>query len=244
MEASEYRAMYAVEDIHFWYRAMHGHVEALLGKLAPEASEILDAGCGTGGLATRLTAAGKIVTALDLREEALACCRERGLKNLVQGSVNALPFPESSFDAVLSLDVWYHCDVDDQQAACEAARVVRPGGIVLVNLPAYDSLRGHHDAVVHTARRYDRARLRTLFTGANLTPLYLTHWNTALFPLLAAMRLASKRVSRGTQSDVAPVPGWLNAALLRVLEAERTVFLKRPLPYGLSLLGVARKDSP
>jgi SAM-dependent methyltransferase len=241
VETSEYRAMFAVEDTHFWYRALHGHVLALLEKFAPDATDLLDAGCGTGGLAARLIEVGKAITALDLREEALAHCRERGLKNLVQGSVDALPFPDASFDAVLSLDVWYHRAVDDEKAAREAARVVRPGGIVLVNLPAYDWLRGHHDVVVHTARRYDRARLHRLFADVGLTPLYLTHWNAVLFPLLAAMRLASRNSAPSEKSDVAPVPEWQNAALLKVLETERRVFLKAPLPYGLSLLGVARK---
>ena len=243
MEASEYRAMFAVEDTHFWYRALHGHVLTLLEKFAPDAAEILDAGCGTGGFAARLTEAGKIVTALDLRDEALACCRERGLASLMQGSVNDLPFGGDSFDAVLSLDVWYHRAVDDEKAAREAARVVRPGGIVLVNLPACDWLRGQHDVVVHTARRYNKKSLRKLFTDAKLTPLYLTHWNTALFPLLAARRLASRRAAPSEKSDVAPVPEWQNAALFRLLEAERRVFLKSPLPYGLSLLGVARKEA-
>jgi SAM-dependent methyltransferase len=245
MHAREYEAMRAVEDSHFWYRALHVHIETLLARHAPEARTILDAGCGTGGMAARLEQAGKSVTALDLREEALVRCRERGLTRVVPGSVDALPFPDDHFDAVLSLDVWCHRAVDDGKAAREALRVLKPGGLLLLNLPAYDNLRGHHDIVVETARRYDKKTLKSLLNEANLEIIFTTHWNTALFPLLAASRLASRTILKKNenQSDVAPVNPAINAALLKILTLERTIFLKTPLPYGLSLLTVARKPS-
>ncbi len=243
MHTREYEAMRAVEDSHFWYQALHGNIEALLARHAPDARILLDAGCGTGGMAARLEQAGKIVTALDLREEALAPCRKRGLKHVAQGSVDALPFPDSQFDAVLSLDVWCHRAVDDKKAAAEAARVLKPGGFLLLNLPAYDNLRGHHDVVVETARRYDKNKLRALLEETGLNIVFLTHWNTTLFPLLAASRLASRTFPKKKvdQSDVSPVNPILNAALLQLLTMERQFFLKNPLSYGLSLLAVAQK---
>jgi SAM-dependent methyltransferase len=246
MHAREYEAMRAVEDSHFWYRALHGHVEALLARHAPDAQNILDAGCGTGGMAARLERAGKSVTALDLREEALAPCRERGLTRVVSGSVDALPFPDDHFDAVLSLDVWCHRAVDDHKAVREALRVLKPGGTLLLNLPAYDNLRGHHDIVVETARRYDKKTLKGLLNEPGLEIRFTTHWNTTLFPLLAISRLMSRITPKKNedQSDVAPVNPAINAALLQILTLERNIFLKNSLPYGLSLLTVARKPDP
>lgn len=237
--------MRAVEDTHFWYRALHGHVEALLNHLAPDAEVLLDAGCGTGGLAARLERAGKTVTALDLRDEALAHCQARGLKTVVQGSVSELPFPDASFDVYLSLDVWYHRAVDDEKAALEAARVLKPGGVSIVNLPAYDGLRGHHDVVVETARRYTKKTLLPLLSQAGLTLRFVTHWNSALFPAIAAARLLGRALPRkqSDASDVAPVHPSVNAALLKLLETERRLFLSRPLPFGLSLLAVAEKPT-
>ena len=94
MEIGEYERMFAVEADHFWYRTLHGHVLKLLKPEAPHAT-ILDAGCGTGMLAWRLTDAGFAVTGLDFSPEALRLAKTRGLENLIEGSVNALPFPDN-----------------------------------------------------------------------------------------------------------------------------------------------------
>lgn len=154
-----------------------------------------------------------------------------------------MPFPSPMrlYDAVVSLDVWYHQAVDDALAASEAARVVKPGGMVIVNLPAYDWLRGHHDLVVQTARRYTRPQVKKLLTDAGLKVTFCSHWNTLLFPVIVGVRLLSRlRKHNNESSDVAPVAPWLNKTLLGILAAERSL-LCLPLLYGLSILVVGRK---
>ena len=237
MEIGEYKRMFSVEADHFWYQTLHGHVLRLLQPTS--LCSVLDVGCGTGMLARRLTDAGYAVTGLDLSPEALRLAKTRGLETLVEGSVNALPFPENSFDAIVSLDAWYHQAVNDALAACEAARVVKPGGIVIVNLPAYDWLRSHHGEIVQTARRYTRPQGKKLFTDAGLEVTFCSHWNPLLFPTIVAVRLLS-RLRRDQSSDVVPVTPWLNKTLRTLLAIERPL-LSLPLPYGLSIFAVRRK---
>jgi SAM-dependent methyltransferase len=166
----------------------------------------------------------------------------------LRGSVSALPFRDASFDVVVSLDVLYHRAVaDDLAAARELGRMLRPGGILLLNLPAYDSLRSAHDRVIHTARRYTRARVAKLLAAAGLEPLRVRHWNTFLFPLAAAVRLWGRlraTVAGRTppeESDLHPVSPWLNEALRRVVGWELALRDRWDPPYGLSIVAVGRK---
>lgn len=247
MHADEYRRMFEVEQTHWWYLNLHDLVLDLLNRNPPasatERPEILDAGCGTGQMAVRFAERGAEVTAMDFSPHALELCRERGLTRLVGGSVNALPFDDASFDTVVSLDVLCHVSVEEDQAARELARVLRPGGTLVLNLPAYNWLRGQHDVVVHTARRYSRRRVRALLARAGLEVVSVGHWNTFLFPLAAAVRLASRWRMRGDDapSDVGPVHPLVNRTLRVVLAAERAVMRRVPLPFGLSVIAVARR---
>ena len=105
------------------------------------AGRVLDAGCGTGRNVRFLARYGE-VTGLDFSPVALDCCRQRGLTRLVRGSANALPFAAGSFDLVTSFDVLTSGGVQDAEALPESARVLRPGGHLLVRVAAYDALRG------------------------------------------------------------------------------------------------------
>src|SRR5207248_8255591 len=145
--------MRAVEDTHWWYLGMRAIASDLLASLPlPPAPLILDAGCGTGGNAALLERHGWLV-GVDLSDLALDLAAGRGHRPLARASVTALPFPDQTFDLVTSFEVLYHRAVGDDVAALgELRRVLRPGGHLLLRLPALDWLRGAHDAAVHTER--------------------------------------------------------------------------------------------
>src|SRR5947208_9194669 len=139
MQSNEYATMFRVEETHWWYQALHRLIFETLERELPDwrNKKILDAGCGTGAILQRLGSPEKNV-GIDLAPEAVAFCRERGLNNVRQGNICALPFEEASFDAVISSSVLYHEWVGDLAAAVrEMHRVLRPGGLALINVPAF-----------------------------------------------------------------------------------------------------------
>jgi SAM-dependent methyltransferase len=244
MRPAEYEAMYRVEDTHWWYSALRRHVTQAVTAEARRLGRpprVLDAGAGTGGMLARLSGLAERY-GIEIAPEAIRYCRERGLERMVRGSVTQLPFATGAFDVVLSLDVLYHGDVpDDAAAARELHRVLRPYGLLILNLPAYESLRGAHDVAVHTARRYSRRRILHLLEEAGLQPARVTHWNGLLLPAAAAHRLLSRLRPGEPTSDVQPVAPALNTALTAILRLEAALLSRADLPFGLSLLALARK---
>lgn len=247
MDVSEYARIHAHESTHFWYKGLHRLVRTMVDREIARmqktgAARMLDAGCGTGGVLADL---GKRAEAFgfDIAREALEFCRGRGLTRLIRGSVSRIPFADAAFDGVVSLDVLYHrAVVDDQVALAEMARVVRPGGFIILNLPAHDWLRGAHDVVIHTARRYTKARIRDLARGAGVEVARLSYYNAALFPAVVLLRSLVRRPKEAA-SDVRPAPKLVNAVLSFVLGCEAAVIPHCSLPFGLSLFVVLRKPS-
>lgn len=209
-----------------------------------DAVRILDAGCGTGGTLAMMDGLGRRF-GIDFHPLAVRHAARRGLVRLCRGSVTALPYRGGSFDLIVSLDVLYHRGVEsDLEALREFLRCLKPGGAVVLNLPAFESLRSSHDMAIHTARRYRRGQLERLIREAGLVPERITYWNTILFPGLAAVRLLRRRRNGCDQapgSDVSALHPVLNTALGLILEAERRWLRIGSLPFGLSLLAVARK---
>jgi SAM-dependent methyltransferase len=202
-------------------------------------AEVLDAGCGSGGTTAWLGRWGR-VTGLDLSDDALRLARQRGLSRLVRASIEALPFPDRSFDLLTSFDVLYHLQVgDDRRALAEFSRVLRPGGIA-IRVAAHDWLRGAHDRAVHTRHRYHRAELVEKLRSAGLEVERVSYVNCLLFPLAPAKRLFERRDPAGS-TDLWQPPGPLNALLGRLLGLEGALVLRHGLPWGLSVMAVARK---
>lgn len=242
MEISEYHKMAAVEDAMWYYQALHRQIEILLRKHVPsERGKVLDAGCGTGGLIKHLRPRFPKWTWVGVDASALACelARDRADVKVLEVSLTDLPMDNETFAAVISADVIYHIE-DDQQALNEMGRVLQPGGIIIINVPAYRWLWSYHDQAVHSKRRYGRRELREKLQKAGFECLTLTHGNMFLLPLIVLRRKLMPAPASG--SDVQDYPGWLNGILKGVMATERmllSVFGR--LPFGSSLLAVGRK---
>ena len=240
MEPGEYDNIARLEAQHWWYAGMRRIAESLLrdSGLRPNA-QILDAGCGAGGGLQWLSAFGA-ATGIDLHPLAVRYASRRS-RRVARASVQALPFPEACFDLVTSFEVLYHLAVTDDVAALrECARVLRPGGQLLVRVPAHDWLRGAHDRRVHTRHRYARGELRQKIENAGLALQRLTFVGLMLFPLAALKRLTQPEGD--SQTDVTlPAPA-VNRTLTAALAAEGLWLRRFNLPIGLSLLALARKS--
>lgn len=224
--------MDAAEDRMWWYRALHLRLRDALQGID---GRVLDAGCGTGGFLASLSRRSAI--GLEWSSAAAIRAREKSGVPVARGSVNALPFADGVFDAVVSADVLCHAAVDPALALAELKRVLRPGGRLIVNMPAYAWLMSAHDARVHNTRRMSAGQTSALLAQAGFRLVRARYWNGLLLPLMIAQR---KILARGdAASDVAPFPPWLDATLHAMTQLERS--LPFPLPAGGSVLAIAEK---
>jgi ubiquinone/menaquinone biosynthesis C-methylase UbiE len=246
MSPEENDIMRSVEDHYWWYQALRSHVAATIEPASPDFS-LLDAGCGTGGMlsvvrqkfpAAELTGVDRSTHALEL-----TAARETGAK-LISASVQELPFPENSFDFVLSLDVLSAIGLDDSLALHEAHRVLRPGGRLILNVAALEFLKGAHDYAVDADRRYTRRRLQALLEGVDFAVARLSYWNALLTPPIALIRWLSRFRLRTDKprSDFRALPPVMNSLLRRVAALELSAGRHLSLPFGTSLFAVAQKN--
>ncbi|CAG1010581.1 Malonyl-[acyl-carrier protein] O-methyltransferase [Anaerolineales bacterium] len=245
MEPQEYGLMFEVETAHWWYLGMEKITRATLNQWYSVNfnSSVLDAGCGTGAAMSTYLADYGHVTGIDVSPLALGFCRKRNLTSLALASVTNIPFPPESFDLVTSFDVLYEQAVRNDLAALdEFFRVLRPGGLTLLRLPAYDWLRGQHDLTIHTARRYTVPQVTQLLKDSGFQPLRVTYANTFLFPLALAKRLLERIFPPDpSSSDLSVNVGMLNGLFKHVLASEAFFVSRIGLPFGLSVIALARK---
>jgi SAM-dependent methyltransferase len=233
MEASEYALMDEAEARMWWYRALHARLAAALADVH---GMVLDAGCGTGGLLSvlRQERPDLELVGIEAADEARRAAEKSGVP-VVRGSVNALPFADASFAAVVCADVLCHAAVEPDTALGEMRRVLRPGGRLVLNMPAYAWLMSGHDRQVHNVRRMTARQTMEMLRRNGFGAVRARYWNGLLLPLMVMQR---KVLSRGA-SDVALFPPWLDAMLHGVTEIERR--LPFPLPAGGSVLATAER---
>ena len=252
MQSEDYAYLYELEESFWWFLGMRRVTAAVLDPVCPPggARDVLDAGCGTGGNVNWLEryAGGGRVAGVDISPDALAFCRARGLRNVAQASVTALPFDDETFDLVTSFDVLVQLpgEGSDETAMREMFRVLRPGGVAFVRAAAYSWMRSGHDEALGTQRRYSLGGLTAGMERAGLRVRRATYANSLLLPAAVVRRLLLKRLGLADSgSDVkplAPSRAWLNRALTSALHAEaRLLKTGSDLPAGLSTVCVAEK---
>jgi SAM-dependent methyltransferase len=245
MDAEEYQKMAAVEDAMWWYRGLRANLQALAG-LARADERLLDAGCGTGGTLRHIgrdldgAAPGARLIGMDVDRQACALARAKAGCPIVTGSIDALPFASHAFDVILSVDVLCHRNVDETAALAELNRCLKPGGRLVLNLPAYDWLASVHDARVHNARRYTAAKLAGRLRDTGFGDIRSTYWNTLLFPLMVLRR----KFLRAGSSDVMAYPAPLEVVFRMLLRFETWALSAGwRLPFGGSVLVRAVKHA-
>jgi SAM-dependent methyltransferase len=237
MEREEYNRMAAVEDTLWWYRAMHdGLVDRLESLSLPAGACVLDAGCGTGGLLRRIgqTMPGLARIGLEYDAQAAGIAAAWSGAMMLSGTVNDMPFPAGKFDVVVSADVLCHRRVDEVAALAEVHRCLRPGGSLLLNLPAYAFMKSIHDRRVHNSRRYTVKGARRLVGKAGFRVVGSGYWNTLLFAPMLLHRLTTGRIS--AESDVRIFPPWLDWLCYGISRVERRMAnTGLRLPFGGSV---------
>jgi SAM-dependent methyltransferase len=230
------------EDRHWWYQGRRVVLEkAVAGLDLPAPARILDAGCGSGRNMVELARHGE-VTGVELSETSVALARERGVGEVIAGSVLEMPLADSSFDLAVTLDVIEHLE-DDLGALRELRRTVAPGGALLVTVPAYQWLWSGHDEINHHHRRYTRASLQKVAEQAGWRQVRTTYFNSLLLPVAILLRVLDRVNRKPTESslDLWVPPAPLNWLLERPLLLEAAMIGRGGrIPAGLSLLAVFR----
>lgn len=238
MLPGEHERMRAVEDSHWWYQVLRGLVLDSLKQTTPLGERVLDVGCGTGGMLALIK--DHVTYGIDSAANAVRICQRRGLTNVEMAKVEQLPFPNHHFRAVLCLDVLYHVTVNEKAALAEIRRVLKPGGQLIVNLPAFQCLRGSHDIAVSGVRRYRKKGLADLLHEQGFHVNRLHYWNAWSFgPLWAWRRWSLGRTKTHASSDLRELPSWLNASLVILGQIDARLCRSLHLPFGSSVFAVA-----
>jgi len=242
VERSEYDKLDRVEDRMWWFAALHRNLLTLCRWAPARRANLpaLDAGCGTGGFLARFAEAypERVIFGLDVDSTACLRAADKSACPVSAGSLDRLPFADGAFSTIISADVLCHGGVNEYVALRQFHRCLAKDGWLILNLPAYRWMLSRHDAAVHNVRRYTVNTLRSLLHSAGFATVYMSYWNTILFPLMAVTR----KFSSGSASDVRLYSRSIDV-LCRSATSLETALLRVGirLPFGGSVIAIAKR---
>ena len=247
MEKNEYYKMYQFENDYWWYQGLHHLIHSFVDKHYKKNNQepltIFDAGCGTGRMMELLKDYGN-TEGIDYAEEALELCKKRGVTNVKQGDLNQWQGKTEHYDIIISSDVLSNSGVNDDLAVVESFhRALKPGGLLLLNLPAFELIRREHDAAIFGKRRYRKYRFNRKLKERGFGIKRSSYRLPLLFFFLLLQKPFDKPVaSHEAQSDLKPLSKGLNSTLLLMHRIENSLIRRGiPLLLGSSLFIAAQK---
>lgn len=240
MERIVYDRMAELDTRHWWYRARREVLAALIARKIklPKDARILEIGCGTGHNLAMLGQFGE-VDAIELDDAAREVASARLGRAVLGARLPELEgVPEASYDMVALLDVLEHVE-EDRAALASIARRLRPGGAILITVPAFQWMWSAHDVVNHHQRRYSKRTLNAAIADAGLKADFVGYFNSILFPLAAAARLAGRLTGKEESDDKLP-PAPVNAVFETLFGLERHAIARLPFTPGVSIAAVVR----
>ena len=242
MYEHEYDAMYRLESSYWWYVARRAlAVELLADEIGGRNSvRVLDVGCGTGANVSAFARLASTI-GIDASMDALHFCQSRGIESVVLSPVEELPFARGAFDIVTALDVLEHTD-DDLHSLREIHRVTRTEGLALITVPAYGFLWSEHDEALKHRRRYTAHELRNKLVVTGFEVVRTSYFISTLFFPILALRIwqGLRKESTRPRTSIYVLPEWINASLVGLLGLERKLFQRINLPFGVSIVALAR----
>lgn len=243
MEPEIYHKTAQSEESHWWFVGRRRILNDVLKGLAlPENAPILEVGCGSGGNLPLLARYGRVY-GMELDATAREYARRRQVGPILPGRLpDDIPFEGQLFNLLVLTDVLEHVDRDDLSLRLLSERI-QSGGYLLLTVPAFQGLWSRHDDLHHHKRRYNRARLMAILVDAGFEVLLLSYLNTLLFPVIATVRLCEKFLGKTGVDDLAMPPPALNQVLASIFASEGKVLKLMRLPFGVSLMALARKPA-
>lgn len=234
------------EREHFWFRGFRRFVQPLLEQAAGGRHDLLalDCGCGTGHNLGLLRRFGRAV-GIDLTYSGLRYAVSRGDHQVAQASAAQLPFGDAVFDLVTSFDVIYSLPDEVELAAVgEMFRVLKPGGHLVLNVAALESLRGNHSVLSSEIRRYSKKSLAQRLGAAGFRITWMSYTNATILPMLLGVRLAQRVLGHEESPAEISIPAApVNRALSALLAVEAAAVRHVGMPAGSSVLCLAQKPS-
>lgn len=240
MDRAAYAGMAAIEERHWWFVARRQILSALIDRMyLPSDARILEAGCGTGGNLAMLSRYGEL-HAFEFDDGARALSAAKGLCPVDFGALpDRVDASGAPYDLIAMLDVLEHVDEDVASLATLSAMLAEDGRLLL-SVPAVPALWSSHDELHHHKRRYTKAGLAQVCSSAGLAIESISYFNSLLFPLALAQRVAVKLLGSTQPIDAVPAAP-VNATFQAIFAAERHVLGRMGFPIGLSLYVVARR---
>lgn len=248
MRADLYKDLYQKENYYWWHVGKRRLITSLIKNyimnkdLKRKKLKILDVGCGSGKLMEDLKDFGR-VSGVDSSKKALTFCKQRGLRNIYRADISdKLPFSEETFDLALLIDVLEHTK-DDGKVLRNLKRVLKKNGFLILTIPAYQALFSYWDKMLGHKRRYNKNDLSRKIKKNGYQVLKMSYFNSFVLVPAVFFRLFKSRLSKSKfSSDFVNLPLFLNSLLLYFSDLERKILKFLNIPFGLSIVILAKNE--